>query len=87
MQSIVRNVRDIEETDRHALEHVIGRPLHATQQVIINVVDVDVASQAQGPALDRLPDWCNVYEGLSDEEIERIDRATSRRLDLTRSAE
>ncbi len=33
----------------------------------------------------QLPEWCDVYDGLSDEEIERLERAISRRLDLTRS--
>ena len=31
----------------------------------------------------RLPDWCNVYEGLSDEEIDRLEQGIQR-LDLTR---
>ncbi len=33
-----------------------------------------------------LPDWCNVYSGLSDEEIERLDAATKQRLDLSRGS-
>ena len=31
-----------------------------------------------------LPDWCNVYEGLSDEEIAEIERIALTRADLTR---
>ena len=34
----------------------------------------------------QLPDWCNVYEGVSDEQIADLERAISRRLDLTRPA-
>lgn len=31
-----------------------------------------------------LPDWCNVYEGLSDEEIADLQRIILQRADLSR---
>ena len=34
-----------------------------------------------------LPDWCNVYKGLSDEEIAELERAILTRADLTRPSE
>ncbi len=34
-----------------------------------------------------LPVWCNVYEGLSDEEIADLDRTILTRADLTRPSE
>ena len=42
MQSIVRNVKDIEADDRRSLEHMVGQPLQENQEVIIRVVDLDV---------------------------------------------
>ena len=30
-----------------------------------------------------LPDWCNVYDGLSDEEIEDLENTILNRADLT----
>ncbi len=33
---------------------------------------------------DHVPEWWNVYEGLSDEEIDRLDKAIRERADLTR---
>lgn len=38
------------------------------------------------PSIDssRIPDWWNVYEGLSDAEIEEIDAAIRQRCNLTR---
>ena len=65
----------------------MGKRLRENQQVIINVMNIDVpaapATQDTG-AQSTLPEWCNVYAGLSDEEIDRLDQATKLRLDLTR---
>jgi hypothetical protein len=33
---------------------------------------------------EQIPEWWNVYEGLSDEEIDRLDQAIRERADLTR---
>lgn len=71
----VRNVRDIASGDRPALEHVIGQRLRENQQVIIQVMTVgeeargETAKQMPPAATEGLPDWCNVYDGLSDQEI------------------
>lgn len=89
MKTITRHVRDIDIHDRRALERLVGKPLRENQQVIINVVNLDPASESPPTGTNgaTLPDWCNVYAGLSDEEIDRLDKATQQRLDLTRSAE
>ena len=42
MESIVRNVKDIETDERQYLEQALGRQLVENQQVIIHVVDLDV---------------------------------------------
>ena len=38
MEAIIRNVRDIETSERQVLEHVLGQRLRENQQVIIQVV-------------------------------------------------
>jgi len=73
MESIVRNISEIDVADRQALEHVIGQRLGDHQQVIIQVTTA--GEQAAGvPAPPAAgggpPEWCNVYEGLSDDQIE-----------------
>jgi hypothetical protein len=35
MQPLVRNVNDIDSADRQAIEHLLGRPLDADQNVFI----------------------------------------------------
>jgi hypothetical protein len=84
MESIKRSVKDIDTADRRALEHVIGQHLSENQQVVIQVLDVDVAnrdmpaSNPQGVPPPTLPAWCNVYEGLSDAEIADIESSIVR---------
>ena len=78
MESIVRNIREIDVADRQALEHVIGQRLGDHQQLIIQVTTVSEQAAAVGapPAAGGgLPTWCNVYEGLSDDQIDQIESA------------
>jgi hypothetical protein len=93
MDAITRNVRDIDEADRGALEHVIGQSLHEDQQLVISVISISSSPppQVDEPSVARadeqVPEWWNVYEGLSDEEIDRLDQAIRERADLTRHFE
>lgn len=85
MEAVTRNVRDIETSDRRALEHVVGRQLKENQQVIIQVVTLSSEPKEGWPAsVSGLPDWCNVYEGLSDTEIAEVEDVILPRADLSR---
>jgi hypothetical protein len=89
MESVIRNVRDIDSRERQALEHVLGRQLRENQQVIIQVVTVPTAV-ADNPApkgSEKLPAWCNVYDGLSDEEIAEVESVALRRSGFSRPSE
>ena len=79
----------METADRRALEHVIGRPLTDNQQLVIRVVSEDASSTRarSAPETPALPDWCNVYEGLSDEQVSALEAVVLRRADLTRHSE
>jgi hypothetical protein len=60
------------------------------QQIVIRVVNAEtVAPQpVKGGATDeQIPDWWNVYEGLTEEEVDRLDKAIRERADLTRHFE
>lgn len=87
MERIIRNVAEIDSADRRAIEHLIGDRLAEHQQIIISVVNLDLASPVESPipASAGVPEWWNVYEGLNDEEVDRLDQAIRRRADLTRS--
>ncbi len=91
MENIVRDVRDIDNTDRRALEHVVGKALRDNQRLVIQIVSLDL--QETPPAdpspvgAGKLPAWCNVYEGLTDAEIDELEKTVLRRADLTRPSE
>lgn len=90
MESIVRNVRDIDNADREVLEHVVGCRLDDNQQLIIRVVNKDTPSisPTDTTQLDQqIPEWWRVYEGLSEEEVDRLDQAIRQRANLTRAFE
>jgi hypothetical protein len=88
MEQIVRNVRDIEAKERHALEHVVGRALREEEVLIIQISPMDGAHQtslANGQQTQTLSDWTSVYEGLSSEQIDAIDTISTTRAKLTRN--
>lgn len=90
VKTIIRSTADLDPDDRTLLERLLGEQLHDDQQLVIGVVDrqscggpphqAHVAT-AQVPTL---PDWCNVYEGLSDEEVADLERVILQRADLSR---
>ena len=95
MESITRNVRDLEVDKRQSLEVVLGHQLQDNQQVIIQVVTMNIeektvtpdqpAAKPNGDGMPQLPDWCNVYDGLTDDEIADLEKTILQRADLTRS--
>ncbi len=91
MDNIIRNVRDIDAVDWTALEHVLGQDLRDNQQIIVSVVNIGAAQkplepkQPNGaPPTSEIPEWWKIYEGLCDEEIDRLDEAIRQRANLTR---
>jgi hypothetical protein len=90
VETIVHNIRDLNAADRAALERMVGHLLKETQQVVVNVRDIEVeptASAQHGTTTGDVPDWWKIYEGLSDQEIDELDQAIRQRADLTRHFE
>jgi hypothetical protein len=77
MGKITRNVRDLKQDERRVYEAALGEHLCENQQVILHVVTPDEPTPTEearpGAASAQLPDWCDVYEGLTDEEIAEIE--------------
>jgi hypothetical protein len=80
MEVITRYVRDLTEDDRSALERVVGHALDETEQVTIQVMGPAGTTSTNGKSAadDRLPPWCNVYEDLTAEQIDDLDRSIGR---------
>jgi hypothetical protein len=87
MEEVVRNVAEIDAADRQALEHLLGERLAEHQQVIVSIVNINLAESRETPAAkpaQTLDDWTRVYDGLSDEVIEDLDKVVKTRANLTR---
>jgi len=94
METVIRNVGEIDAHDRQALEHVLGQTLRESQQLVIRIVNLQVQPEpVQAPTPHRangspaLPEWCNVYDGLSDDEIADMENTILQRADLSRPSE
>jgi hypothetical protein len=77
------DVVSLDASHRRALEEVIGRELAANQRLTISVSDVAAPASGPKPA-QSLKDWTGVYEGLSEEEVDEVDRIVKTRANLTR---
>jgi hypothetical protein len=87
METIVRPVCDLDQIDRSALERIVGHALTETEQVVVTVVNLNLEPshvQASGQISAEVPEWWKIYEGLSDQEIDELDKAIRQRADLTR---
>jgi hypothetical protein len=87
MEVIVHNVGDLGQSRRCAAETLVGHALDENQQLVIQVLNLEVGgSSSESPAnVNELPDWCNVYEGMNDEQVATLEQAIARRLDLKRT--
>lgn len=78
METLVRNVRDLDQSDRSALERVVGHQLRESQRLVIQVMNAGDEEPAARSADGELPAWSDVYKGLSDSEIDDLDAAIVR---------
>jgi hypothetical protein len=76
------DVAALDVAHRRALEEVIGCALGSNEQLVINVVSAPRLEDDR-PA-QTLEDWTSIYDGLSEEQIEEIDRIAKTRANLTR---
>jgi hypothetical protein len=68
------DVGALDDPHRRALEEVIGRRLNTNQRLIISVTEAAIQPNNQSLPSQSLDDWISVYDGLSDAEIESIDK-------------
>jgi hypothetical protein len=81
------DVAALDAPHRRALEDVLGKQLAAHQRLVISVIEV-APEPAEAPTASRpaqtLDDWTQVYDGLSEEEVEAVDAIAKTRADVTR---
>jgi hypothetical protein len=79
------DVAALDAPHRRALEEMIGRPLAANQQLAVSVIEGTKSQAADARPAQTLDDWTHVYDGLSDDEIEDIDKIVRSRANLSRN--
>jgi hypothetical protein len=88
MQRIARKVQDLKGEERRLYEAVLGERLREDQLVVIQVMNLAEATEGvKEPNTQeggKLPDWCNVFEGLSEADIAAVERVALQRADLNR---
>lgn len=77
-------VSALDATHRRAIEDVIGLQLRSNQRIVIGVEDACAPGADDRAPPPTLEDWQSLYQGLSAEQIEQIDRIINTRADLTR---
>ena len=80
METITCNIRDLPPGERSAAETLVGHRLSEDQQLVIQVRQAEPSSRESpnGSPNDELPSWCDVYAGLSDEQIAHIEKSIVR---------
>ncbi len=78
METISRNVRDLGEGERSVMEQLVGHHLADEQKLVIQVFGTNLNTEPTQSGADLLPDWCNVYEGLTDDQIAEIEKSIVR---------
>lgn len=80
----IKNLSEIAPQDRSALERLIGAPLDPSRHQAVAVRVLPIASPTpDSPAAGTLPDWCNVLEGFSDEDLAEFDAILANRPKLS----
>jgi hypothetical protein len=70
METIIRNVAELAPLDRSSVERVVGHELRDSEQLVIQVITSAVPPSI--PVGQAIPEWCNVFQGLSDAEVDHI---------------
>jgi hypothetical protein len=87
METVVHNIRDLNDQKRTAAEQLVGHELRENQQLMIQVREA-VANDASIKDTDAgAPPWSHIYDGSSDEKIDELDNAIRQRANLTRAFE
>jgi len=77
------NVATLDSPHRRALEEVLGQELQSNQQVLISIINLQSAVHDDRP-VQTLEDWTEIYDGLSEDEVEAVDATIKTRADLSR---
>jgi hypothetical protein len=79
METVIRTIGELDANDRSALERVVGHKLLEGQKIAIQIVsEASPPTPEPAAAVEALPEWCDVYAGLTDEQVDELDRSIVR---------
>jgi hypothetical protein len=78
------DVGSLDAGHRRALEEVMGRPLSSNDRLFIEVEEIDVRAEGVDAPAQSIDGWTKIYDGLSEQEIESIDKIAKTRANLSR---
>ena len=70
---MIRKVSDFQPGEKQVLERALGQPLRNEQQLRIEILPVSKSEKTATASEPSLPEWCDVYQGLTDEEISALE--------------
>jgi len=79
MEIIHFSIDALNPSARQAMESVVGHPLRTDQRLVIQVLEAETASASGGTANTELPEWCDVFAGLTSEEVAAVDASIASR--------
>ena len=85
---IMKKLNEIDPRDLPIVERLFGQQLDPTSNVVLILRDgnnVPKDSNRNSANFDTLPDWCDMYAGLSDAQIADLESVVLQRADLARS--
>ena len=82
----IKSISELAPGDRHVVERLLGQQLGAAVGAKLILRVEPAAAEPNGAADDEeLPSWCNVLEGISDEDLAEIEAAINFPTRLTRT--
>lgn len=85
MVAITRSVGEFDQAIRRVLEHALGVPLRSDQRLMIQLIEPPNPPSPAADAGSELPEWCHVYEGLTDDQIAKLEQIVLERANLSRA--
>jgi hypothetical protein len=70
----MKRLSDLDPSDRAVIEREFGQPLDKpADSVLVLRVNGESSSLVTSPGEQEIPAWCNVLEGMSDEDLTDFD--------------
>lgn len=80
----MRKLSDIDPSDRAVVERLFGQRLDPNADAILILQTVQDGPSQPVESVAEVPSWCNVLEGLSDEDLAEFDAAVNEPVRLAR---